>query len=488
MLSLAELAREVDGTLFSSDPAHPVANVVYDSRRVKHGDVFVAISGLKDDGARFVASAIDRGAACIIGEQQSLVNTPSSHIVVKNARAALAKAAWALAGKPQRELKLVGVTGTNGKTTVTAALAQLLTRCGHPTGVCGTLGMFFDQHVFESDRTTAEAPELAQAFVEMRDAGCTHVAMEATSIGLVMHRLDELVYDVAVFTNLSRDHLDFHGSWEAYRDAKLQLFTPRHFAGTAVINTDDPEHHYFVKQAAGKVLTFAIDSDADFRAEEILLGASGTTFNLKSPEGSIRIESSLIGRFNVHNMLAIVASAYALGVPLPAIAEHVPHLKPVRGRAEVVPSTAPFSVVVDYAHTPDALVKILSTMRALTKGKLICIIGAGGDRDKGKRPLMAQAAEQLSDTVYLTSDNPRTEIPEQIVKDMEAGVAGSPKILSIVDRRSAIEQALGAACDGDVVVIAGKGHETYQEIHGVKHPFDDAQIASEWLADHGFGR
>ncbi|MBK6767072.1 MAG: UDP-N-acetylmuramoyl-L-alanyl-D-glutamate--2,6-diaminopimelate ligase [bacterium] len=376
MLSLAELAREVDGKLFASNPALPVENVVYDSRKVRPGDAFVAISGLKDNGFRYVQSAIEHGAACIISETRSIGTSTSSEIVVTNARAALAKAAWALAGKPQQELCLIGVTGTNGKTTVTAALAQLLSRCGHPTGVCGTLGMLFDQLVFESDRTTAEAPELAQAFASMREAGCTHVALEATSIGLVMHRLDELVFDAAVFTNLSRDHLDFHGSWEAYRDAKLTLFNKDRLSGPAVVNADDPEHCHFVERANRRALTFAIDANADFRATNLALRSDGTAFDLATPDGQFQVDCSLIGRFNVHNVLAIVTTAYALGLPLATIAQNLPFLRPVRGRAEVVSSVAPFSVIVDYAHTPDALVKILSTMRSLVRGRLLCLIGA----------------------------------------------------------------------------------------------------------------
>lgn len=486
MLSLAELTQAVGGTLIGSNESAKVQNVVYDSRRVKPGDVFVAIPGFKDDGARFIQSALVNGAACVITESSTLALGSIPTIVVTSSRAALAKAAWLLAGSPQKQLKLIGVTGTNGKTTVTATLAQLLSLCDRPTGVCGTLGMFYDSLQFDSDRTTAEAPELAQAFVKMREAGCTHVAMEATSIGLVMHRLDELVYDVAVFTNLSRDHLDFHGSWEAYRDAKLMLFDRERLSGIAVINADDPEHKYFLRRAGGKVLTIGIETAADFKAENLQLCATGTKFTLSMSQGTFPVQTILVGRFNVHNLLAVIASAYALGLSIEEILSVVHQLQPVRGRAEVVPSKAPFAVLVDYAHTPDALIKILSTMRALTKNKLYCLIGAGGDRDKGKRPLMAQAAEQLSDVICLTSDNPRTEDPAQIVKDMEAGVVGSAKVRCVVDRREAIQQTLASASEGDVVVIAGKGHETYQEIHGVKYLFDDVDVAAEWLRAHGY--
>lgn len=486
MPSLAELARAVGGTLQNAAGSESYASVVYDSRHVTAGDVFVAISGHKDDGGKYIESAFQHSACAVICDTDVAVVSNRPVIRVPSTRAALAGAAWFTAGYPNHQMKLVGVTGTNGKTTVTAALAQLLTLCGKPTGVCGTLGMFFGDYRFDSDRTTAEAPELAAAFGEMHARGATHVAMEATSIGLVMHRLDELQFDVAVFTNLSRDHLDFHGTWDDYRSAKLMLFESSRLRGQAVINADDAEAQHFFRHTARHTLTYGISTVSDFQATEVTLTASGTQFLLVSPDGAFRVATKLVGQFNVYNTLAILAAAHALGIETVDAVRAMPRVNPVRGRAEVVTSSAPFSVLVDYAHTPDALEKILSTLRELTGGKLLCVVGAGGDRDRGKRPIMAATAEQWSDQVYLTSDNPRTEVPEMILAEMQAGLRDRQQAHVDPDRRASIHGALSAAESGDVVVIAGKGHETYQEIQGVKYPFDDATVAREWLLSHGY--
>ncbi len=486
MLPLAELAHALGGELRNSVGTEQVTGVSYDSRNAKPGDVFIAISGHKDDGAKYVGDALSRGAIAIVCESGGLIHSSAPAIVVSNARAALATTAWTLAGNPQRDLKLIGVTGTNGKTTVTAALAQLLSLCGRPTGACGTLGMFFEDFRFESDRTTAEAPELASAFTKMKSHGATHVALEATSIGLVMHRLDELQFEIGIFTNLSRDHLDFHGTWEEYRRAKMMLFDSKRLLGSAILNADDPETIHFARHITQSQLTYGIDSKCNYQATDLKLHAAGTDFCLRTPDGEIRVNTPLIGRFNVYNSLAIIAGAHTLGITLAEIVHSLPKVKPVRGRAEVIRSNAPFTALVDYAHTPDALEKILSTVRDLAAGDLHCVIGAGGDRDRGKRPLMAQAAEQWSDRVYLTSDNPRTEKPEAILAEMRTGISNANKVLMNPDRKQAIHTALKSAQAGDVVVVAGKGHETYQEINGVKNPFDDAEVIRDWLRANGY--
>jgi UDP-N-acetylmuramoyl-L-alanyl-D-glutamate--2,6-diaminopimelate ligase len=283
---------------------------------------------------------------------------------------------------------------------------------------------------------------------------------------------------------MSRDHLDFHGTWEAYRDAKMMLFHESRLRGAAVVNADDAEASFFVENTSGPLLTYGIRKHCDFQATDIHLSATGTSFQLKSQFGTFPVQSKLIGEFNVYNTLAILAAAYTLGTSLKDAVSAVPEINPVRGRAEVIQSNAPFPVVVDYAHTPDALEKILATLRKLTNGALRCVIGAGGDRDRGKRPLMAQAAENFSDFVYLTSDNPRSEEPMTILEDMKAGISRVDDIYMNADRRQAISDALSAAQAGDVVVIAGKGHETYQEIRGVKYPFDDAEVVRDWLRAH----
>ena len=486
MLPLAKLAQVVGGELYRSAGSEIVTGVSYDSRKVQLGDVFIAISGHKDDGTKYVSDALSRGAVAVICEAGCSSQSSAPTIIVNNARAALATVAWSLAGNPQRDLKLIGVTGTNGKTTVTAALAQLLSLCGQPTGVCGTLGMFFENYNFASDRTTAEAPELAAAFSAMKSNGATHVALEATSIGLVMHRLDELQFDVGIFTNLSRDHLDFHGTWEEYRRAKMMLFDSSRLSGSAILNADDPETVHLSQATTRPMLTYSIDVSSDFQATRLNLQATGTDFTLLTSAKETQVSTPLVGRFNVYNSLAIIAGANALGVSLDEIAHTLPQIKPVRGRAEVISSSAKFAVLVDYAHTPDALEKILATVRDLAKGKLHCVIGAGGDRDRGKRPLMAQTAEKFSDRVYLTSDNPRSEKPDAILGDMREGISDISILYVNPDRKQAIHSALETAKEGDVVLVAGKGHETYQEINDVKNPFDDAEVIRDWLRASGY--
>lgn len=486
MPRLVEIADLVSGELLNTDGHETILGVSYDSRRVREGDVFVAISGFKEDGAKYAQDAYSRGAIAVACEPRLSETLDRPAIVVMNPRAALATMAWELAGNPQHNLKLVGVTGTNGKTTVTAALSQLLGLCGRPTGVCGTLGMYFEDTILSSERTTAEAPELANALSVMQKKGAEYVTLEATSIGLALHRLDELKFDVGVFTNLSRDHLDFHGTWEEYRRAKLLLFDSNRLTGTAVINSDDPESIHFLNHTKQPSLTYGLDSVADFQATDINLNSSGTDFVLNTPEGRFEVSTSFIGRFNVYNTLSIIASAWVLGVSLAEAIEALPSVKPVRGRAEVINSMAPFTVIVDYAHSPDALEKILSTVRTLASGRLHCVIGAGGDRDKGKRPLMARAVEAWSDRIYLTSDNPRTEAPESILADMRSGITNASDLYLNIDRRKAIFHALNSTRSGDVLVVAGKGHETYQEVNGVKGPFDDAEVVRDWFRQHGY--
>lgn len=488
MPRLIEVVREVRGTLLDADGSENVTGVSYDSRSVSQGEIFAAISGFKTNGTSFVGEALAKGAIAILCDRHAEFQSAVPRIVVDNTRVALAQAAWMLAGNPHKSLKLIGVTGTNGKTTITNALAQLLNLCGHPTGVTGTLGMIFDDHKFDSDRTTAEAPDLARVFSSMVQSGATHVAMEATSIGLHLHRLDCLTFEVGVFSNLTRDHLDFHETWENYRQAKGLLFSPEKLAGTGIVNVDDPEAEYFLSLARGRCITYGIQTVADFLASEIDLSTSGSKFRLHAREVVFQVQTSLIGKFNVYNVLAVIAGASALGIPLGEIVSKLPQIRPVRGRAEIVPSTAGFDVIVDYAHTPDALEKILSTIRELTKNRLICVIGAGGDRDRGKRPFMAQVAESYADLIYLTSDNPRTEDPESILRDLMSGIRSASKARVIENRKEAIRGALRSASNHDVVVIAGKGHETYQEIRGVKHPFDDREVVLEWLNENGLGQ
>jgi UDP-N-acetylmuramoyl-L-alanyl-D-glutamate--2,6-diaminopimelate ligase len=291
---------------------------------------------------------------------------------------------------------------------------------------------------------------------------------------------------VTVFTNLTRDHLDYHGSFEAYRDAKLRLFGEQEPDGVAVINLDDPAASEYIRAAQAKVITYSLKSAADFRATNLRLTRQSTSFDLIAAGETLRIEAPLIGDFNAQNLLAVIASAFALGVPLEITKQALTKAAPVRGRAEMVSTSAPFTVIVDYAHTPDALEKILTTLSGLEHNRIITVIGAGGDRDRGKRPLMADVALRLSDKLFLTSDNPRSEDPEEILNEMASGLPAGSTYFRNADRRQAIETALSEAREGDIVLIAGKGHESYQEIRGVKHPFDDRTVAAEYFSRAGY--
>jgi UDP-N-acetylmuramoyl-L-alanyl-D-glutamate--2,6-diaminopimelate ligase len=462
-----------------------LAQAIHDSREVTTGSLFVAIPGFKTDGMKFIEDAIRRGAVAIVSEQDIPQSVPVPFIQVQSARQALAELSWELAGHPERELRMVGVTGTNGKTTIATILAHVLIHCNLPCGICGTLGISYADSDFPSPRTTPEADHLAPLLRQMVNQGAKCCVMEATSIGIVLHRVHGIAFELAIFTNLSRDHLDFHGTWDAYLDAKLKLFKKLPGSSRAIINLDDPTAPEFLQQSSAPIITYAIERNADYQAKRISLGRQGLEFDLITKNNTFRISCPLIGKFNVYNLLAVFAAAHQMGIEAADIISALKTVLGVRGRAEVVRSRAPFTVVVDYAHTPDALLKILETIRELSPHRIITVIGAGGDRDRGKRPEMTKAAERFSDRVYLTSDNPRSEDPSAILHEMAVGIGDHGKFEFEVDRHKAIETALNSAVKDDVVIIAGKGHETYQEIQGVQYPFDDRQVALDWLSQKG---
>jgi UDP-N-acetylmuramoyl-L-alanyl-D-glutamate--2,6-diaminopimelate ligase len=464
-----------------------IRSIEFDSRHVKSGSLFVALRGLKDDGARFIGDAVLRGASAIASESSPTLDGRLPFVQVPNARKALAELAWTFYDHPERTLVLTAVTGTNGKTTVATQLRDVLEFAGRRAGLVGTIGVYYGSTAEESTRTTPESVDLAAHFSAMHAKGLTHAVMEATSIGVDLERTWGIPFKVAVFTNLTRDHLDYHHTEQAYREAKLRLFRDQSSECVSVINADDPSCEYFVKASPGPVLTYGIEKDADYQARNLMLLRDSLRFDLTARGAETSVQAPLIGRFNVYNLLAVIAAAHAQGIQLESIRSALRQAKPVRGRAEIVPSSAPFTVVVDYAHTPDALEQILTSLGGLEHRRILTVIGAGGDRDKGKRPQMAEAASRLSNVLFLTSDNPRSENPEAILDDMAAGVPAGRSFHRDTDRRLTIERALSEAQTGDIVLIAGKGHETYQEIAGVKHPFDDRAVALQWLARAGYG-
>jgi UDP-N-acetylmuramoyl-L-alanyl-D-glutamate--2,6-diaminopimelate ligase len=485
---LGELLRRVPEARLQGDPSLPVTDVTYDSRRISPGGLFVAIRGSLTDGNRFVDAARKKGAAAIVSEEAPDGGGP--WVQVPDARAALALFSAAALGDPGRSLRLVGVTGTNGKTTTTYLIDAALRAAGHAVGLIGTVQYRIGRRLVEASRTTPESSDLQALFRQMVDEGCHDVVMEVSSHSLALKRVHGCAFQVAVFTNLTRDHLDFHGDMESYFAAKRRLFdTYLREDGHAVINADDDRAADLIAASRGKVWTYGLEAASsmkpDVSASGISLSLKGTRFRARTPRGEFEVESPLIGRFNVENFLAGLTAALALGVE-PAVAlRGLLTMTGVPGRLEPVLAGQEFAVIVDYAHTDDALKNLLETVRELKPRRLITVFGCGGDRDRTKRPLMGAVASRLSDVVVVTSDNPRSEPPEAILDEIQRGMPNGSRRgerHAIVDRREAIGRALEMAGPGDAVVIAGKGHETYQVQRDRTVPFDDRQVAREALA------
>jgi UDP-N-acetylmuramoyl-L-alanyl-D-glutamate--2,6-diaminopimelate ligase len=469
-------------TLFGDAAAHvpdvEVAALALDNRRVEPGTVFFCVRGFTRDGHDFAADAVARGAVALVVDHPLGLGVPE--VVVEDVRAAMAPAAARLHGDPTATLRTVGVTGTNGKTTTAYLVRALLEAAGHPTGLLGTVKSVVGGVEHEVARTTPEAIDLQAAFAAMRDAGDTHCVMEVSSHALALGRADAIHWAAAIFTNLTQDHLDFHPSMEHYFEAKCRLFRDGE-PEVAVINVDDPFGRRLAASLEGRVavVTVGIDSaHADLRATDIRSAFDGSTFTA----GGLELHSPLPGRFNVLNVLEAVATARALGVPDDVIVAALPAAGRVPGRFEPVDEGQEFALLVDYAHTPDSLENVLAAARPLTDGRLICVFGCGGDRDRGKRPQMGEISARLADLTIVTSDNPRSEDPQAIVDEILTGIGDRAATEAIVDRRAAIERAVQMAQPGDVVVVAGKGHEQGQEFEGGrKLPFDDATVAREAL-------
>ena len=467
----------------------PIHSIAYDSRRVGPGSLFVAIPGLQTDGHRYLAAACDAGAAACLVERpdEAPARDDVTVVAVDNARRALALASAAFHGWPGHHLTLVGVTGTNGKTTTTYLVEAMLTAAGRIPGLIGTIQVRIGGETREAKNTTPESLDLQQILAEMVEKGHDSVAMEVSSHALDLERVCGCRFAVGVFTNLTQDHLDFHGDMAGYLAAKQRLFRELEASAAAVINTDDPHGADMAAVTPARVISYGIEGDAEVRATHVRHGDDGTRFHLSTPVGETDVTMRLAGRFNVYNALAAVGTALALGLPLDIITRTLAEIAPVRGRFETVCEGQPFRVVVDYAHTPDGLENILQSARAITEGRVLAVFGCGGDRDRTKRPRMGAIAQRLAHLAYVTSDNPRSEEPQAIIDDIVAGMDGPTPPVILADRRAAIEAALLAARPGDCVVIAGKGHETYQIIKNQTLHFDDAEVAREMLRHRAVG-
>jgi UDP-N-acetylmuramoyl-L-alanyl-D-glutamate--2,6-diaminopimelate ligase len=480
---LDALAARLSGATLSGDGATEIAAVTHDSRKAGPGTLFVAIKGLATDGNQFVDAARKKGASAIASEHPA--QPGAAWLQVRDAREALALLSAAVLGDPARELELVGVTGTNGKTTTTYLIDAALRAAGRKVGLLGTVQYRIGDRLMDATRTTPESSDLQALFREMVDAGCSHAVLEVSSHSLELKRVAGCEFRVAVFTNLTRDHLDFHGDMESYFQAKRKLFSDLlRPDGRAVVNADDDRAADVARASRAPVWTYGIDTPADFRAEDIALGLEGTRFRVRSRMGTHEVKSGLVGRFNVANLLAAFAASLAAGVDADAALRGLATVTGVPGRLERVGGAAGFTVVVDYAHTDDALKNLLETVRELRPARVITVFGCGGDRDRTKRPLMGAVASRLSDVVIVTSDNPRSEPPEAILEEIQRGMNGGrgAERHAIVDRREAIARALEMARPGDAVVIAGKGHETYQVLRDRTVPFDDRQVARDVLS------
>jgi UDP-N-acetylmuramoyl-L-alanyl-D-glutamate--2,6-diaminopimelate ligase len=463
----------------------PISGLVMDSRRVVPGSLFFALPGRRTDGTSFIDEAVSRGAVAVVTQKLPAHAQPRvTFIEVPDARAALARVAQRYYRFPDRDLAVVGVTGTNGKTTVTHLLKHFLNG-DQRVGLIGTINYDLGARTVPSFRTTPESLDIYGMMAQMRDAGCRHAVMEVSSHGLDQQRVLGLQFAAAVFTNLTRDHLDYHQTLDAYFAVKTRLFTGGTGAAPkiAVVNLDDPYGERLAAQipAGVKAVTFGESPRALVRAEHVTLNFKNTTFRLVWPGGTLDVDSPLIGRYNVSNLLAAVATAWGLGRDPAVFLARLRAFPGVAGRMERIEEGQPFNVLVDYAHTDDALRNALGMLRAITPGRLLVVFGCGGNRDRTKRPLMVRAVQEFADFAFATADNPRSEPLAQIFADMRAGVTAPGKISWTEDRRRAISLALDAARAGDCLLIAGKGHESYQEFADTVIPFDDRQVVRELI-------
>lgn len=470
----------------ASLPDIEVPALVYDPLRVVPGAVFVAINIYTQldkveipDGHERIDQAVAKGAAVVVLEKDRPVPPPATKVLVRDSRAALALLANKFYGYPSRQLKLIGVTGTNGKTTTTHVVESILQQRVR-VGLIGTLYYKVNGVIYHSKDTTPEPPDLHAIFRQMVTERVDYCVFEVSSHGIDFHRVDGCQFDVAVFTNLTQDHLDYHGTLENYRRTKMRLFEWLAPDKHAVVNRDDPSADYFIGATKAKVLTYGVASPADFVAEDIRLSVRGTEYTLRTRAGVVPVRMRLLGMFNVYNALAAAAAAYSQGFDLDAIRQGLEAPIRVAGRFELIERGQNFTVVVDYAHTPDGMKNVLALARSLNPRRVLTVFGCGGDRDKEKRPIMGKIAGELSDLVIVTADNPRNEDPARIVAEIVAGIGQRPHQV-ILDRREAIAFALRQAGAGDIVLLLGKGHESTQTLRDRTIPFNDAQVAAELL-------
>ncbi len=480
-MKLKELLTDIPVLECTADPELDIQNIYYDSRKVTEGSLFVAVSGFASDGNRFIPMALSKGAVVVVTAKKPDIDVP--YILVESDRLALALLGCNFFEHPARNMTMIGVTGTNGKTSVTLLLKQVLEKTlGAKVGLIGTMANMVGEEVIPTERTTPESFELQALFARMRDAGCTHVVMEVSSHAIALERIGGTHFDIAAFTNLTEDHLDFHKTMDAYCDAKAELFRR---CDKAVVNADDSYSGRILSAAACPVLTTSVAGKADISAKNLELLSEGIRFTAISEGEEVAVQLPIPGKFTVYNALTVMGIAKQLGISLADCAESLKTAQGVKGRVEVVPTPGmPYSVLIDYAHTPDGLENVLSSVKDFCKGRLIAVFGCGGDRDPMKRPIMGGIGVKLSDFAVITSDNPRTEDPMAIIEDILKGVKKEHgEYIVMEDRRAAIRYAMDIAEKNDIIVLAGKGHETYQDIGGHKYHLDEREEVAAHLEE-----
>ena len=455
--------------------------IVYDSRKVTPGCMFVAIRGFATDGNKYIPMALQKGAAVIVTAEPQ--DAAVSHVQVASDRLALAQLGGNFYEHPAKAMKLIGITGTNGKTSTTLLIKHILEEVlGAKVGLIGTMGNLIGDVEIPGDRTTPESFELQGLLAQMRDADCTHVVMEVSSHAIALDRVAGLTYDVAAFTNLTEDHLDFHKTMEHYCDTKAELFRR---CKNAVINCDDSWSDRMMEANTGKMLTFSVKASADLQAENLELLSDGVSFDVLTEGEKVAVRLPIPGKFTVYNALTALDCAKALGISVTDGAKALRSAKGVKGRVEVVPTPGKdYTILIDYAHTPDGLENVLSSVKGYCKGRVIAVFGCGGDRDPVKRPIMGRIGVELADIAIITSDNPRTEDPGKIIQDILKGVDSAKNNYKVIENRpKAIQYAMDIGEKNDIIILAGKGHETYQEIHGVKHHLDEREVVAAYLEE-----
>jgi len=474
-MTLKELVKNIDCEIFGNAETE-IKGIAYDSRKVQEGYLFVAIRGFETDGHKYIESAIKNGAVAVLGEDD--IKCECAYVKAKDSRKALALTSAEFFDHPERKLKIIGLTGTNGKTTTTYLIRQILMLKGSKCDLIGTNQIIIGDEIIESSRTTPESFDLFEIFHEMAEKGGEYVVMEVSSHSLELDRVCGVTFETAVLTNITQDHLDFHKTMENYAEAKAKLFA---MSKSSAINTDSDYAETCLAKANENLLTYSVDGDSAIKAENIRMSERGVIFTINYKGEAHEMRLGIPGKFSVYNALSAICACLNIGISIEDIEKGLVLAKSVKGRIEVVRTATPYTIIIDYAHTPDGMENIISAVRAFAKARVITVFGCGGDRDATKRPKMGKIAENLSDLVVVTSDNPRTEEPEAIINDILAGMSKDNHV-TVVNRKEAIAYAMEIAEQDDIIILAGKGHETYQEIDHVKHDFDERVVVKEILS------